>query len=168
MDDLDLDRALERAFAVDPSPEFVARVRTNIADTTPSPFTGWLKPAAAIGCVVALAIAAGLTRHEDAPKQARVTPSTTNVPRTINAAAATTALSTATAAAVVPTPRSARTAVPRTSLEPPLPEVIIAPEDVDGLRQFVASASEVRFVVSFDQTPPPVPWVTADQAELNN
>ncbi len=36
MDDLDLDRELQATFAVNPSPEFVARVRTTIAET-PSP-----------------------------------------------------------------------------------------------------------------------------------
>lgn len=75
MDDLDLDRELHARLAVTPSPEFVARVRTKIAEAPPpSLLAGWLKPAAALGCAAVLAIAVGLPRE-----QARLKPSPTEI-----------------------------------------------------------------------------------------
>ena len=169
MDDLDLDRALEKAFAVTPSPEFVARVRTKIsAAPPPSAFPGWLKPAAAIGCVVALAIAAGLTRQSETPSEARagLKPGTTDV-----SLAPTIVVPTLRSAnpIVVPTFRSAGpgpvAAPARASVlvaEPSLPEVIVAAEDVEAFRQFVTAARERRFSASFDKTPDSTPWVITD------
>ncbi len=164
MDDVDLDRELHDALAVSPSPEFVARVREKIADApAPSMLAGWLKPAAALACAVVLAIAIGLPREEAGrePVKAGLKPSTTNIPpSTTQGAVAPTV--------VVPTLRSAeRIVAPATSAtaktaEPPLPEVIIAPDDVEGLQQFVAGARQLRFVASFDETPASTPWVITD------
>jgi hypothetical protein len=186
MDDLDLERELHAALTVTPSPEFVARVREKIADApAPSMLAGWLKPAGAIACAVVLAIAIGLPREE-----ARLKPSPTEValpreearlkPSPTEAAPSPTE-ATEPPTVVVPTfppprvqrfggpavalakaGRSADTRVALTSVEPPLPEVIIAPEDVEALQQFVAGTRQLRFVASFDETPASTPWVITD------
>jgi len=56
LNDAALDRELERAFAVDPSPEFVTRVRGRIADEAPRAWT-WNRPwSFAGGPIVAIAV----------------------------------------------------------------------------------------------------------------
>ena len=171
MDDLDLDRELQAAFAVEPSPEFVARVRTTIAET-PSPWitARLLKPTAAIACAVLVALAVGLPREDarlepvraeiasrpagDAPVTAGLKPSTTNVQSiTTNVRS--------------PNLRSARSpkhaaranAIPS---EPPLPEVIVAAGDVEAFLQFVSGARDLRFVASFDETPVSTTWAMTE------
>ena len=176
MDDLDLDRALEKAFAVTPSPEFVARVRTKIAEAPPpSVLEAWMKPATVIACGVVLAIAAiaGLkpgTTTDNMSARAGLKPNTTNAPSATKAPVILTVPVTPTVPVVVPTFRSAAPTKARTvpAVEPFLPEVIIAPGDVEALRQFVTGASEARFVASFDQTPAPIPWAIIEPAEHNN
>ena len=90
MDDLELDRELQTALTVAPSPEFAARVRTALAEPTPASMASkWLMPAGAIACAVVMAILAGLPR-EDArvnPRRTEATaavaglkPGTTNIP----------------------------------------------------------------------------------------
>jgi len=168
MDDLNLDRELQAAFAVEPSPEFVARVRTTIAETPSRSMTArLLKPAAAIACAVLVAVAVGLPR-EDArlePKRAEIAsrpaeddhvtaglkPSTTNVlPSATNLRS--------------PDARSPKRAARANAIptEPPLPEVIIAADDVEAFLQFVSGARDLRFVASFDETPVSTPWVMTE------
>lgn len=174
MEDLELERELQAALSVSPSPDYVARVRAKIAQAPPpSPFVGWLKPAAAIACAVVLTIAATLlredTRPQIAPTKAGLKPSTTNLSSTTNTPSVATVTPSPTP--VAPTLRSARLAAPaqsRASAVEPLPEVIIAPGDVEALRQFVTSASEVRFTASFDQTPAPIPWGITETVDHNN
>ena len=58
LNDAALDRELERAFAIDPSPEFVARVRAHLADEparTWRPRLAWPFAAAAAAAIVATA-----------------------------------------------------------------------------------------------------------------
>jgi hypothetical protein len=60
MNDAELERDIERALAVDPSPEFVARVRTRIADE-PAPASrgfGWLFVGVATATVTAAVVLA--------------------------------------------------------------------------------------------------------------
>ena len=60
MNDAALERDIERALTIDPSPEFMARVRTRIANE-PSPSSrwfGWLFASAATAAVAALAVIA--------------------------------------------------------------------------------------------------------------
>ncbi len=72
MSDDALDRALDAAFTVDPSPEFLARVRTRIAAAAAPRRTAWLAPwmpwAAAAGLVL-LAVSTGLwqVRSDQSP-----------------------------------------------------------------------------------------------------
>ena len=168
MDDLNLDRELQAVFAVEPSPEFVARVRTTIAETPSRSMTArLLKPAAAVACGVLVAVAIGLPREdarlepkraefasrpaEDDPVTARPKLSTTNVlPSATNVRS--------------PNARSTKRAVRASAIpsEPPLPEVIIAAEDVEAFLQFVSGARDLRFVASFDETPASTPWVMTE------
>jgi hypothetical protein len=177
MDDLDLDRELRNAMAATPSPEFVARVRAKIAEApAPSIVPVWMKPAAAIACAAAVAIAVGLPQGdarlkprptEIAPATAGLKPSTTHVaPSTTYVAPRTTDVPPTTPSVVVPTFRSAKAARRPSPArkEPPLPEVIIAAEDVKALRQFVSDARALRFVASFDETPPSTRFVMNDLA----
>lgn len=166
MDDLDIDRAVQEALSASPSPAFVARVRTTIAQSPrPSIAAGWLKPAAAVACAVVVAMAVGLPRQENPPVKAGLKPSTTYVQPS------TTYVQPGTASVVVPTfpPVHLRSGGPAVALAKagrsapePLPEVIIAAEDVEALLQFVSGARDRRFVASFDETPASTPWVMTD------
>jgi hypothetical protein len=67
-----IDRELQRALAVDPSPEFVARVRMRVASEPPprrgwTPWAMWTSVAAAALFAVALAIAVAVPRQQTAP-----------------------------------------------------------------------------------------------------
>jgi hypothetical protein len=170
MDDLDLDRELQAAFAVEPSPEFVARVRMAIAETPSSSMTArLLKPAAAIACVVLVAIAVGLPREdarlelrraEITSRAAEVAPVTAGLkPGTANIQSSTTNVRLPNVEPVVPKRTARASAI---SSEPPLPEVIIAADDVEAFLQFVSGARDLRFVASFDETPVSTPWVMTE------
>ena len=161
MDDLDFDRELRGAMAAIPSPEFVARVRAKLADApAPSIVPGWFKPAAAIACAGVVAIVVAVPREYVRPKSspaemtpviAGLKPSTTYAPPS-------------SASVVMPTFRSAKPLTPASPepLEPPLPEVIVATEDVEALRRFLTDAHDLRFVASFDETPASTPWVMTE------
>lgn len=186
MDDLDVDRELQSALAVEPSPEFVARVRARIAEEPrPSHIAGLLKPAAVIACVVILVVA----WREDArlkprspevganhsgsvasppPLTADLKVSTTKTASTTKTGGTNTG---GTTTGVMPTFRSARApqrtlrpaalAKAGTAAEPPMPEVIIAPDDIKALQQFVASANALRFAPLDDTPASTSPIVTA-------
>lgn len=178
MDDLDLDRELRAVLGSAPSPDFVSRVRARIAQAPPpSFFAGWIKPAAAIACAmvivgVALPRDYGRTNSAKGPSVvAALKPGATVTPDVIAGLnpSPTSTQTVVVPTVVVPTFRSAKRGTARAStVEPPLPEVIIAPEDVEALRQFITSASEVRFVASFDPTPAPIPWRIDEPVEHNN
>jgi hypothetical protein len=70
LNDAALDRELERALAVDPSPEFVARVRGRIADQAPRASTWnrpWLFAGGPIAAIVIILIAIQLGDRREAP-----------------------------------------------------------------------------------------------------
>ena len=172
MDDLDFDRELRSAMAAMPSPEFVARVRAKVADAPPpSIVPAWLKPAAVIACAAAIAIVVGVPRED-----AQLKPSPTEVadglkPRTPYIAPSTTDVAPVDAqvlpkAVVVPTLRSAEPAMTPSpqAVEPPLPEVMVAAEDVEALRLFLNSAHDLRFAASFDQTSASTAWAMNELA----
>ena len=179
MDDLDLDRELHRALQVTPSPEFVARVRTKIAEAPPpSVWAEMRNPATAVACAVVVVVAVGLwqrdARLKPSPTSMASSPtvvspatemlqvaadrnvSTTNADRTTEPTATTPAVS---RAADV---RTAKASTAPSVVEPPLPEVILAAADVKALHQFVASATERRFLASFEEPPASTPWVMND------
>jgi hypothetical protein len=160
MDEVEIDRALRATLCADPSPEFVARVRTKIAEAPPrAMMAGWWKPAAAVASAAILGIAVGLPRQTStAPVAAGLKPSATYAPSTTRGVPV----------VVVPTLKSGTTTKPAarslTSIpsEPPLPEVIIAAKDVEALSQFVRDMNDLQFVASFDETPASAPWVVSD------
>jgi hypothetical protein len=164
---------LQAAFTVEPSPKFLARVRTTIAKTpSPSMTARSLTPAAMIACTVLVAISVSLPREDprleqDSPVTAG--PDTTNVlPGATNLPPSTTTVRSPNArTAVVPTFRSARPTrsaqqPSATTSELPLPEVIIAADDVEAFLQFVSGARDLRFIASFDETPVSTPWVITE------
>ena len=72
MNDAALEREIEQALAVDPSPEFVARVRTRIAEE-PSPASrgfGWLFAGVAAATVAAGVVALAMLRPDQRVKPA--------------------------------------------------------------------------------------------------
>lgn len=181
MDDLDIDRELRHALQVTPSPEFVARVRIKIADAPrPSIWVGVLQPAAAVASVAVVVIAAvmwkGGAHLQPSSKEILVTMadvkvSTTNSASTTNAnrTPGPTKMTPAIVAPVVrpsdvDEPGSAHTVI----AEPPLPEVIIAQDDIRALHEFVNATNELRFVASFDVTPAPIPWAVPETLDSRN
>jgi hypothetical protein len=65
MNDAGLERDIERALAIDPSPEFVARVRTRIAEEpSPSLRFGWLFAGVATAAVAASVVALVILRPD--------------------------------------------------------------------------------------------------------
>lgn len=160
MDDLEIDRTLHTALSVEPSTEFVARVRTAIAEAPrPSIAVGWLKPAAVVACA-AVVVAAWLPRREAQPKLSP-TEITEIASRSIEAPATPVRALVVSALSAEAAKPSARAPV-STPHEPPMPEVLIAQKDIEALRQFIASANEVRFTASFDETPAPTPWLVTE------
>jgi hypothetical protein len=176
MDEIEIDRALHAVLSADPSPEFVARVRTTIAHAPrPSMVTVWMRPMAIAVCVaVVVAVVVGWRgATETVPDRGGLKPSTTyEVPSTTYEVASTTYAPRNSQPIVVPTFRSAVPVAPAgrpetapalaASLEPPMPEVLIAQKDMEALREFIASANEVRFTASFDETPAPTPWLVTE------
>lgn len=162
-----IDRELRRALAVSPSPEFVARVRTTIAEAPrPSMMPGMLRYAAAIACIAAVVVAVGVRdRAGLKPSTTYITPSTTSVASSTTNVLSSNAYSPLAttpfqrhSVVVVPTFRSASTRV--AVKEAPLAEVLIAPEDTAALQQLVRHAHE--YVVSFDTAPIASAWVMND------
>jgi len=155
----DFDRDIQAALAVDPSPQFVARVRTAIAN---QPVTGRFPSRWALASVsafmVAIAIAGGLKQGEVARLKPRPTEITAGLqPSTTNEGQATNEPTANTREAVVPTLRSAGVKE-LVFKEPAMPEVLIAPEDTQAFQQLLISVSERRFEASFDENVPPTPW----------
>jgi hypothetical protein len=162
MDDVEIDRALRAALSAEPSPEFTARVRTAIAEAPqPSVVLGWLKPAAVIFSIAVVAIVMGL-RREQAEVAVGLAPSISSLSSTTYAPSTRHAV--LRLPSTVPTVKSAKLPVrpPRAHAavpaEPALPEVIVAANDVEALRQLLVSLNEHTFVASFDETPVSTPW----------
>jgi hypothetical protein len=174
MDDIEIDRTLRATLSENPSPEFVARVRTTLAGAPrPSFVGGWLKPAAAIACAAAVMIAVWLPR-EKVPAEAGLSAVAREMPtslgetrRSLGAGGKPSNIP-PTASLVAPTLRSAKSTKPARARaiapDPPLPEVIIADDDVEAVRQFVSGARDRRFVATFEEAPIPTAWVMNDLA----
>lgn len=163
MDDIEIDRTLRATLSAEPSPEFVARVRTTLVEAPrPSIVAGWVKPAAVVACAAAVMIAVWAPReNEVAPATAGLKPSATYGPSAPYVPARITTVPPH-ISLVVPTFSSAKTKPARAravATEPPLPEVMIASGDVEALRQLLVSLNEHTFVASFDETPVSTPWV---------
>ena len=184
MGDLEIERELRRALAATPSPEFVARVRTSIVEAPrPSIFAGVLRPTLAIACMAVLTVAVGIWRQDARLKPSPTEPVNAERPAETVVTSLTSGPAAATGVNVSTTPETdvikgpratdvepevaapARVALAKTdtsSKEEPLPEVIIAPEDAEAVRQFLRSAYDRRFVASFEDPRAPDPWVLND------
>ncbi len=158
MDDAELDRALNNALSVSPSPEFVARVRMTIAQAEASPTPGgWLMPAAV--AVSIAAIAAVLVLRPDSIEPSRGVEVLGSRP--IGAVAQTPVM----AMGAVPARYSTKGSNIARSLRSEsteMPEVLIAPDNRQGLTQLLDGVRERRFEATFDETPAATPWVTTD------
>jgi len=154
VNDPSLDREIESLLGVEPSPEFVARVRARVAKE-PEPAgwrASWMFAVAGAVAVVIVALLVWPSR-EPAPRiaadavipqgHARLTPSPPTVPQ------------------VVPQgPLRARTAVALASgrnrvIEIDLPEVVIADNEVRTFATLVASIRASRFDVAVPAAPDP-------------
>ena len=177
MDDL-IDRELRRALAVAPSPEFVARVRTKIAEApNPSMVPGVWTCAAALACVAGVAIGVGVREH--ASITARLKPSTTVVSNTSYPPLTPTPFQSRGTVAVTNfspqqhhgepleasarADRSSKAHTENSAAQPPaFPEVIVAPADVEALRQHLANINNAQFVAFVAPAPMSTEWVTTE------
>jgi len=171
--DVDLDREIQAALAVGPSPQFAARVgaRVGAQPIAPTVPWGW---AIAAGCAVVVAI---FMSNEGRPGVARLEPSTPTAvtqPEISIANGVRTLPDTSKSAEVVNSgaisesgprmsqmPITAGTAI-LPKRQPAVPEVIVDPGNVQALQQLIVSARERRFEASFDDNPQSIPWETVE------
>jgi hypothetical protein len=154
MDDAELDRALNDALSVSPSPEFVARVRMTIAqaEAAPTPI-GWLKPAAVAVSIAAIAAVLVL-----GPAQIEIADDIdvlgsrpiSNVARAPVVGASPLRLS------------SASDVLKREPVSSAMPAVLISSDAARAFQELVASARDRRFEASFDETPPSTAWALSE------
>ena len=136
-----IEREIARALAVDPSPEFVARVRMRIASEPPPRRTWWmpvLVGATAIAAAVTIVLVAPwrgaqVQLKKAADPQVRLKPDTTPERATEGVGSGFS--------------RTART--PRTTddVRPAEPELLVSREESDALRRLLARASQHPIVV---------------------
>ena len=161
LSDAALEKEIEAALGVDPSPEFLPKVRARIASEGVS--RGWLWSGpwhwAGAGAAVTLVVIAGLWTLRDPaphPRDARVvnTPpveASSRAPEVLEASA--------------DTPKPERAAVVRTARSPrrPVearPEVVVSPDEAAALRQLVVAIA-ARQVAAAD-----IPALGAESAPL--
>jgi hypothetical protein len=137
MTDTSIDREIQAALSVDPSPEFLARVRTRIA-TEPARATSWLswKFVAAGAFAAAIAAAVVVSRPEGTPtpvRQAsraeddRLPPAAIEQPRQAEAVKART--------------RAWRAGAPEARRRPE-PEILLDPAETRALRRLIAGTRD--------------------------
>jgi hypothetical protein len=162
MNDQSIDRALREALDVSPSPDFVARVRTRIANE-PASRSVWSRwavwtpvAAGALAAAIALAVWVAKPAREvrlPAPSVAEGKPDTTaatNVPRqpvpTVRLKPDTTIVTKIPVVSAFPSlalGTSRRTVVARKE-----PEILISQSESAALRRLIARASEAQIVVN--------------------
>ena len=133
-----LEREIERALAVDPSPEFVARVRTRIAsEPAPSAWRfSWTLLAAASAAIVM--IAAMVIVRQSTGQHAGPRESAPIAARPIGAASAFVSLAPATARRLLDvSPQRSPSAAPNAPHAPSEPEVLIALDESAALRRLM-------------------------------
>jgi hypothetical protein len=164
--DAAIDREIRAALSVDPSPEFLARVRTRIAsEPVESGFRWSWVPAGTVAALLMVAVVVSFSRQNNAadlkvgptevntggaptgeakidiaesgPKMGITEPTGADLKGTTDTAP--------TASAVVPTFRSAR------AKESSIPEVLISPDDVLAFQQFITAIHQRRFEIVFDE-----------------
>jgi hypothetical protein len=156
--DADLDREIEAALAVDPSPWLIARVRARVAS---QPIRRTIPWRWAIGSMCAAATAIAIVTGARDEEIARLKPSPTAMPSPTVVVSPSEVVS-PTVPKTAPSMRSAVSESRSLVDDPSIPEVIIDPEDVKAFQQLIVSTSERRFEASFDATPPETAWVTTE------
>lgn len=158
MDDAELQHTLNDALSVSPSPDFVARTRVKIAQAEASPTpVRWLTPAAIAVFIAAIAAVIGLRPGAIEPTRGVEVLGS----RPIGAVAQTPAMGTG-AAPTLHSPRGSNTARPIRLESTEMPEVLIAPDNREGLLQLLDGVRERRFEATFDETPASTPWAMSE------
>ena len=154
MDDAELQRALNDALSVSPSPGFVARVRMTIERAETGPVAlGWLKPAAVAVSIAAVAAVLVLR------------PTRIEIAERIDILGSRPIGNIARAPIVGASPLrlySSSNVLGREAVSSGMPLVIISADDVRAFQELIASAQERRFEATFDETPATTPWVISD------
>lgn len=146
MIDPSLDRDIESLLAVEPSPEFVARVRARIAEE-PAPGRWWMSWMFAAAGAAAVVIAVLIARPSSEPALSKAPQPSPQMARAAGTAAAP-ASPTATATerrVAVATRAIARTVSSDRAIEIDLPDVVIADNEVKTFASLVASVRQRRF-----------------------
>jgi hypothetical protein len=163
--DADLDREIQTALAVDPSPQFVARVRSEIDNEPIAARIPWRWAiAAACAVVVAIPITNGV-RSAVVPLKPRSAEVSTRpaVSKLVEPASAMDVSEPGARISRIPmTSRPAARAKASIVHEPAMPEVILDPENVEAFRQLIVSVRERRFEATFDETSASTPWEMTD------
>jgi hypothetical protein len=165
MTDAELDREIEAALAVDPSPQWVARVRSEV---TRQPIAAGLPWSWAIASAAAVAILIAIMSGIRNEEVARLKPSPTEATGAAEARSATEMAS----ASEIATPtevtgpiensKSADTLIRDARTSPEMLEVIVDPGGVRAFHQLVISTRERAFEASFDDNVPSTPWAMTD------
>jgi hypothetical protein len=169
--DLDLDREIEAALGVDPSPGLIARVRATVAAQPMRSRVPW---ASAIGSVCVVVVAVAVTTGMRNEGVTRLKPSSTvlkpipigvpipiDPPRPDEPTVSEVARPTEMVGPIeISTPANAPFRDTRPS--PEMPEVLVDPNQVQAFQQLVISARERRFEASFEERPPSAPWVMTE------
>jgi hypothetical protein len=147
LNDAAVDREIESLFEVDPSSDFVARVRSRVADESMSAGWGWRWPIAAIATAVAITavgVAVWRSGETTAPATEPVAPrvAVADVPAPL--------VPPKDEPVAVPAHRDLTrvAAAPRRTIEIALPAVIIAENERRAFATFVADRRETRVEVS--------------------
>lgn len=160
--DADIEREIRSTVAAVPSPEFLARVRTEIANRPVAQATPPWMWAIGLACL-AIGVGTVVSRQSmvdsresivdsrRAPVESPQSP-VDGRPSIVDSRVAPVESRRPTVASQ----RPGRAARASQSVEPPMPEVLISPDDTRAFQQFVASVREGKFEVSFDEPMPPV------------
>ena len=135
-----LDRDIAAALAVDPSPEFVARVRSRV-ERTPAPSSWRVLPhlsvvAGAVAVVLLIAITSMPRGSQKSASLALATRVAAQVPTTAGRRA-------------VPSAAVAGVALRRLQHRRRVPDVVIAASDIQGFREMAAFVRDGRVAISF-------------------
>ena len=151
-----IDREIRDALAVEPSPEFLVRVRAQIANEPIAMFAPRrVMGLAALAAVVALAVTVSLSRPDTLmPSSSPQVSESQGADSVLSAAPeAPSPASERSSPQVAPPPREAATTrSPRSKQS--LPEVLISADDAKAFQQLIAGVREGRFELSFAEDAP--------------
>ena len=161
MDDLELDRELQTALDVTPSPEFVARVRGAIAARPRIRVTPrWLLPAGAAACVLLAAVLSGV-RVRDAVVEAPVeVPRPTSRPLPASVDGPDRGQSSSRPSVAQALKRHPPVINATASATSELPEVLVSQADKRAFEEFVTAVWEQRVTPPLEGIEAPTTWAT--------